>query len=246
MFQSTENLPKPARKFGFSKMDLLVYALIAGLALVLLVALNPQFLRGFWGGYQLADVPASQAKTALVTLPVRTLDEAPTYRREVFGESWADVDNNGCDTRNDVLGRDLQQVEFKRGFPQNCIVNRGVLEDPYTGKRIEFVRGPQTSPAVQIDHVVALGDAWRAGAYQWDLLKRQEFANDPENLLAVVGYVNEDKGRQRADQWLPPNEQYRCAYVARQIRVKAKWGLSVTAREKQAMIEVLAACPAVE
>lgn len=246
MSKTQDKLQKPAPKFGFSKIDLLIYAVIILLAGVLVIALNPSIIRSIWGDYSLEELPASQAKIALATLSVRSGDDAPSYSREVFGESWADVDNDGCDTRNEVLGRDLREVEYKRGFPRNCVVIRGLLEDPYTGKYVEFMRGPQTSAAVQIDHVVALGDAWRAGAYQWDYLKRQQFANDPENLLAVIGYVNEDKGRQRADQWLPPNDQYHCAYVARQIRVKAKWNLSVTPAEKETMIAVLAKCPAVE
>ncbi|MCS4485091.1 HNH endonuclease family protein [Gleimia sp. 6138-11-ORH1] len=246
MVSTGNNPPKKSAKFGVSKADLFIYAVVALLALVLFFLLNPTIGRNLFWGKRVEDLPASQAKTALLSLKVRDKEQAPEYRREVFGPSWEDTDNNGCDTRNDVLRRDLTQVEFKKGRPRNCVVNRGVLEDPYTGKRIDFVRGPETSPVVQIDHVVALGDAWRAGAYQWGFAKRVEFANDPENLLAVVGYANEDKGRQRADEWLPPNSQYHCAYVARQIRVKAKWELSVTSAEKETMIAVLAKCPAVE
>ncbi|EEH64352.1 hypothetical protein HMPREF0044_0089 [Gleimia coleocanis DSM 15436] len=223
--------------------DLIIYLIIGILFLWLLFTLKPDLLRTLTGQNQLADIPASTAKTALQQLEIRPRTErAPEYQRNEFGESWADVDGNGCDTRNDILGRDLIEKQYRRG--SNCVVKQGLLEDPYTGEKVAFIRGPQTSEIVQIDHVVALGDAWRSGAYKWDLAKREAFANDPENLLAVVGYVNEDKGRSRADQWLPPQEEYHCAYVARQIKVKAKWQLSIISSEKETFVNVLANCPA--
>ena len=124
----------------------------------------------------------------------------------------------------------------------NCVVVGGILDDPYTGRTIDFSKGEDSSDQVQIDHVVALANAWHSGAWQWDASRRQEFANDPTNLLAVDGNANQDKGASRADQWLPPNARYRCAYVQRQIVVKTSWGLGATPREKKAMKAVLDHC----
>jgi len=161
------------------------------------------------------------------------------YSRALFGPAWYDVDGNGCDTRNDILTRDLVDRTYKNA----CQVATGVLHDPYTGATIHFRRGVGTSSAVQIDHVVALGDAWQKGAQQWSPGKRLALANDPLNLLAVSGPVNQRKGDADTATWLPPDRSYRCAYVARQVAVKVKYGLWATAAEKAAMIRVLSTCP---
>ncbi len=164
------------------------------------------------------------------------------YARGLFGDGWVDTDHNGCDTRNDILRRDLTRVIFRAGT-HDCVVASGTLADPYTGTTINFVRGLTTSEAVQIDHVVALGDAWQKGAQQWTTATRVAFANDPLELLAVSGPANQQKGDADTATWLPPNKAFRCAYVARQVAVKRKYGLWVTAAEKQAMTRVLSACP---
>lgn len=165
------------------------------------------------------------------------------YSREEFGNGWVDTDHNGCDTRDDVLARDLTDVTFKPGT-QDCVVLTGTLDDPYGGATISFTRGQGTSEAVQIDHVVALSDAWQKGARSWDAAKRVEFANDPLELLAVDGPTNSAKGDGDAATWLPPDRGYRCTYVQRQVEVKAKYGLWVTPAERDAMAGVLADCPA--
>src|SRR5690606_24700776 len=115
-----------------------------------------------------------------------------------------DPDRNGCDTRNDVLARDLTGLTFRPGT-QDCIVTSGTLQDPYSGTTIDFVRGNDTSTAVQIDHVVALSDAWQKGAQQWDEQTRVRFNNDPLNLLAVDGPLNMQKGDGDTATWLPPH-----------------------------------------
>lgn len=163
------------------------------------------------------------------------------YSREEFGQKWKDVDRNGCDTRNDILGRDLVDVQVKQGT-RNCKVLKGTLHDPYTGTTIEFLRGPNTSQKVQIDHVVALSDAWQKGAQQLSAQERESFANDPLNLLAVDGPSNQQKGAGDAATWLPKNKSFRCTYVSRQIAVKAKYRLWVTQAEKNAMLEILNKC----
>jgi Protein of unknown function (DUF1524)/Excalibur calcium-binding domain len=167
---------------------------------------------------------------------------APTtgYSRDQFGPAWADVDRNGCDTRNDVLNRDLTHKAWRDGT-HGCVVISGVLAEPYTGRTVQFEKA--NAAAVQIDHVVALSDAWQTGAYAWDASRRERFANDPAELLAVDGPANEAKGDGDAATWLPPNKGYRCKYVARQVSVKLHWGLWATAAERDAFVRVLAACP---
>ncbi|HIY94727.1 MAG TPA: DUF1524 domain-containing protein [Candidatus Rothia avicola] len=160
------------------------------------------------------------------------------YDRSLFGNSWVDTDKNGCDTRNDMLRRDLVGTTTKPGT-RGCVVLSGSLSDPYTGSLISFMRGKGTSEAVQIDHVVALSDAWQKGAQKLTEEQRIAFANDPINLLAVDGPTNQQKSDGDAATWLPPKTSFRCEYVSKQIDVKAKYGLWVTEAEKVAMTDVL-------
>jgi hypothetical protein len=161
------------------------------------------------------------------------------YSRAKFGPAWEDVDENGCDTRDDILKRDLKLVVFKSG---DCVVATGTLHDPYTGTTIHFVRGVGTSTAVQIDHVVALAAAWRTGAANWTGARREAYANDPSVLLAVDGPQNEAKGDDDASQWLPPKKSFDCRYVARQIAIKIKYDLWLTKVEHDAMAAQLGGC----
>jgi hypothetical protein len=185
-----------------------------------------------------------RARTELDALAVKGRAPKTGYAREEFGPAWADVDRNGCDTRNDVLARDLTEVAFEDGT-HDCVVVSGTLVDPFGGDTIAFERGPRSAD-VQIDHVVPLSDAWQKGAQQWDAEKRQRFANDPANLLAVDGPLNSAKGDGDAATWLPPSTGYRCAYVVRQVRVKAAYGLWVTQAEHDAMDRQLDGCAVVE
>jgi hypothetical protein len=187
-------------------------------------------------------VRPGSAVTTLALLAVRGRAPKTGYDRDLFGQAWADVDRNGCDTRNDVLRRDLRSEVISAGT-NGCLVLRGTLKDPYTGKSISFVRGSATSSAVQIDHVVPLADAWQKGAQKWSAGKRQEYANDPLNLLAVDGPTNQGKQAGDAATWLPPRKASRCGYVARQIAVKHRYGISVTSAERDAMARTLRACP---
>lgn len=164
------------------------------------------------------------------------------YSRAQFGNPWADVDRNGCDTRNDILRRDLRELRIKAGT-RGCVVLSGALTDPYSGEVLYFNRGFGTSWLVQIDHVVSLADAWASGGARLTLGQRQRLANDPLNLLAVKGSLNQQKGSGDAASWLPPRKAFRCAYVSRQITVKRKYGLWVKPAEKAAMRRVLASCP---
>jgi hypothetical protein len=188
-----------------------------------------------------AEAVQSSAEKLLDSLAVKGRAAKTGYTRDQFGQRWADVNRNGCDTRNDILQRDLTNILFKPGT-RNCVVLSGNLIDPYSGTRIDFVRGNVTSMEVQIDHVVALSNAWQTGAFKLTLEKRTAFANDPQNLLAVKGTLNSQKGDGDAATWLPPLKSFRCTYVSKQIAVKAKYRLWVTAPEKAAMKSILAKC----
>ena len=182
------------------------------------------------------------ASSVLSSLPVKGRAAKTGYTRAQFGQAWADVDRNGCDTRNDMLKRDLTKIEYKVKT-RDCVVLAGVLIDRYSGETINFVRGNVTSMEVQIDHVVALSNAWQTGAFKLTLMQRTALANDPMNLFAVKGRLNSQKGDGDAATWLPPLKSFRCTYVAQQIAVKAKYSLWVTAPEKEAMVRILSACP---
>ncbi|KLU09417.1 MULTISPECIES: DUF1524 domain-containing protein [unclassified Kocuria] len=183
---------------------------------------------------------ASPAGQALEALPVEEAGSGDDYDRLAQFGDWADPDGNGCDARNDVLARDLTGTVLG---DDGCTVLSGTLEDPYTGATIDFRRGPLTSADVQIDHVVALKNAWVTGADRLPADERQALANDPLNLLAVDGPTNGEKSASDAAAWLPPDEAFHCPYVALQIAVKTRYELFVTAEEKAAMAQVLAGCP---
>ncbi len=184
------------------------------------------------------------ARATLNRLPVKGWDRVTDFARYRFGQAWSDDVNvefghNGCNTRDDILRRDLADLVVR---PGTCYAQSGVLHDPYTGQTIAFTRGPNTSDVVQIDHLVSLADAWYKGAREWDDQRRRDFANDPRNLLAVGGQANFNKAFRDATAWLPTNEAFRCEFVARQIDVKAAYGLWLSANEKRAMQDVLARC----
>ncbi|MCB0933972.1 MAG: HNH endonuclease [Mycobacterium sp.] len=184
------------------------------------------------------------AREKLKSLQVRGWDRTSDFRRHQFGQAWSDDVNvefghNGCNTRDDILRRDLKNLAVR---PFTCFAQSGTLIDPYTGITINFVRGPQTSDSIEIDHVVSLADAWYKGARAWDPQRRLDFANDPRNLLAVSPQANFDKAFRDAAAWLPPNLAFRCDFVARQIEVKTAYSLRVSAKEKKALADVLAGC----
>jgi hypothetical protein len=180
------------------------------------------------------------ASALLSTLAVKGRAPRTGYNRDRFGPSWADIDRNGCDTRNDVLRRDLQGETFREGT-RGCVVITGTLVDPYTAATVSFTKA--RAGEVEIDHVVSLSNAWQTGASGWPDGKRLAFANDPLNLLATTRSANQQKSDGDAATWLPPNKAYRCAMVARQVGVKAKYQLWVTPAERDAVRRVLSTCP---
>jgi hypothetical protein len=177
------------------------------------------------------------ALAALNNLEVKGRAPKTGYARSQFPH-WSDPDRNGCDARNDTLKRDLTNITYKAGT-RECKVIAGQLLDPFSGKVITF---SATKAVIDVDHVVALSNAWQTGAAYFDKNKRSQIANDPLNLLAVDAKLNRKKGDGDAATWLPPNKTFRCEYVGLQISVKAKYALWVTAAEKTAMEKVLQAC----
>ena len=229
-------MSKEAIKPSFRRFILVLVSLLA-LAIWLIV--NPS-------NYQPALVQdESESPTEadfLATTILEKLDVKPKatdvkYVRADFYSSWS-IHENGCDMRNVILQRDLTDTVL-----DGCIVLSGILNDPYTGQIIHFTRGPGTSNAVQIEHVVALSNAWTTGAQNLDNAGRRAISQDPLNLLAVDGPTNQSKSNKDASEWLPPNIAFRCQYVARQISVKYKYVLWVTPAEKTAMQKVLNTCP---
>ena len=187
-----------------------------------------------------AEAADQKASVVLETLAVKGRAPKTGYDRSSFG-GWADLDNDSCNTRDEILIRDLTGVTYDSN--EKCQVQTGKLVDPYSATVINFLQGRGTSNLVQIDHVVAVSDAWQKGAFKWGSATKISFYNDPLNLLAVQGRLNSQKGDGDAATWLPPLKSYRCAYVARQIAVKAKYSIWVTTAEKAAMKSILAKCP---
>ena len=178
----------------------------------------------------------SNAKAELGKLEVKGRAPKTGYTRKQFGNGWGKI--NGCSVREVILARDLTDEKID----EKCRVLSGVLNDPYTGQTIHFRRGEKSSSKVQIDHVVALSDAWQKGAQQLSAEEREKLANDPLNLLAVDGPANQVKGDGDTVTWLPSNKPFRCQYVARQIAVKQRYRLWVTEAEKNAMAGILGKC----
>jgi hypothetical protein len=183
---------------------------------------------------------------ALAALAVAPKGRLAGYDRDcgagagcVFGPAWSDVDHNGCDTRNDVLHRDLTAIQVRPGT-HDCVVVAGTLADPYTGTTVAFVKAH--ADQVQIDHVVPLAAAWTQGAAAWTVARRTEFANDPGNLIATESGPNESKGDDTADEWVPPNTAFGCAYARVVVTVKQRYALSVTPAEQAALRRLLATC----
>jgi hypothetical protein len=189
---------------------------------------------------------AATAEALLGRLPVAAKGSLAGYDRDcgsgggcVFGPAWADVDHNGCDQRNDVLHRDLTAIEVRPGT-HGCVVVAGTLADPYTGTTVAFTKA--RAGEVQIDHVVPLAAAWMQGAASWTGQEREMFADDVGNLVATEAGPNESKGDDTADEWVPPNAAYGCAYARIVVTVKHRYALSVTPTEAAALRRLLAGC----
>jgi Protein of unknown function (DUF1524) len=223
------------RVLGRTRRLITVIVSLIGLAVVILAAAPPVIK-----DVQKTEVPPimmmppGSAGAALETLAVKGRAPKTDYARSQFGNGWATT--SGCDTRNIILYRDLQNPIVG----DDCAIQTGTLNDSYTGTVISFIRSESD---IQIDHVVALSNAWQTGAQNLTRDQRIQLANDPLELIAVQGDANQQKSDADAATWLPSNKPFRCQYVARQIAVKQKYSLWVTEPEKQAMLKVLSVCP---
>jgi hypothetical protein len=201
---------------------------------------SPNPVPGSLGGsdYDSAEYANLAAQVAVVPTSSGTQRD---YDRALFGQSWADVDRNGCDTRNDILRRDLIDPVFEAGT-SDCKVLSGDLIDPFSGSPMAFVSGRTTSIEVQIDHLVPLAWAWRNGASEWTGERRVEFANDPLNLLAVNGGLNQEKSDSGPSEWLPPNRAFQCEYLFLFASVVVEYDLALPAPDRTVLMELLRTC----
>ena len=191
-------------------------------------------------------VPGADVLSGIVLMPARI--HRYDYRRPAFGDAWTDDTDapgghNDCDTRDDILNRDLidkTYVSIKR-CPK--AVETGTLHDPYTNAVIVFARGAKVGEAVQIDHIVPLAYAWDMGADGWTVPQRMRFANDPANLLAVQGQANQDKGDSPPALWMPPNSAFACQYAMQFIAVLRGYSLPVEVASTRVLREAAATCP---
>jgi Protein of unknown function (DUF1524) len=198
-----------------------------------------------------ADVPTVQPGTdvlgGVAVLPDRA--HRYDYRRAAFGDAWTDdndapLGHNGCDTRDDILNRDLVDKTYVSIKRCPDAVATGTLHDPYTNTTITFQRGAKVGESVQIDHIVPLAYAWDMGAYDWPFPERLRFANDPANLLAVEGQANQDKGDSPPAQWMPPNTAFACQYAMQFIAVLRGYQLPVDHASSDVLRRAAASCPA--
>ena len=211
---------------------------LIGFAVIILAATPPVTENIHQTQLPASSTPSiGSAADVLKKLTVKGRASKTGYARSQYGNGWSTT--SGCDTRNIILHRDLQNPIVD----EHCTVVSGILNDPYTGTVIVFTKG---SSDVQIDHVVALSDAWQTGAAGLERDLRIQLANDPMELIAVQGAANQQKSDGDAATWLPSNKSFRCQYVARQIAVKQKYTLWVIPTEKQAMSDVLSSCPGQE
>jgi Protein of unknown function (DUF1524) len=190
--------------------------------------------------------PGVDVLSGIAVVPVRI--RGYDYHRDAFGDSWTDDNpapggHNGCDTRNDILDRDLVDKTYVSIKRCPNAVATGTLHDPYTNDTAPFVRGAQVGASVQIDHIVPLALAWDLGARDWTDDMRARFANDPANLLAVQGQANQDKGDKEPATWMPPNHAFWCQYAVQFTAVLRGYGLSVDAPSATVLRDAAATCP---
>lgn len=182
--------------------------------------------------------PESSALAATILEKLEVKGRAPKtgYARTEFYNGWPDVD--GCSLRQKIIKRDFGETAILDG----CTVISGSFIEPYTGAEMIFTEKSQISKTIQIDHVVALSDAWQKGAQNLTKDERYLIATDPLNLIAADGPANMEKGDGDAATWLPKNKAFRCQYVARQVSVKYKYHLWVTQAEHDAIAKILKTC----
>lgn len=221
-------------------------AVVAAVLAAVVVVVGPSLVRDWAVGHESPAAPPTfggpgpaEARQLLADIPVKGRAPMTGYRRDLYGRGWPSV--GGCDMRNRILSRDLVDVVYRSGT-RDCVVESGTLNDPYTGRTIHFVRGNDTSSLVQVDHRYPLALSWQQGAQQWSQARREKFAADPLNLVAVEGKVNQAKGASGPGSWLPPHSAARCQYVADFVVVAARYQLSMNPGDHRAASEVLRRC----
>lgn len=226
----------------------LVVVLVALFGVVLWLFLNPESYEKIFtkvendGAANSMDTQVDSENSALAINVLESLEvkgRAPKtgYSREEFYATWPTID--GCNLRQRIIKREFGDTAVL----DECTVVSGEYEEPYTGEYKKFSSKEEISKGIQIDHVVALSDAWQKGAQCLDKSVRYDMATDPLNLLAVDASANQGKSDGDAATWLPKNKKFRCRYVARQVSVKYKYKLWVTEAEKTAIYNILATCP---
>jgi hypothetical protein len=225
--------------------------LFVAVALAILVAVQVTTANGRGSRFVAdADVPivapGIDILAGIPLIPARI--HGNDYRRAAFGDAWTDDNtapggHNGCDTRNDILDRDLVDKTFTAIKRCPAAVATGTLYDPYTNDTVAFTRGNQVGAVVQIDHIVPLALAWDLGARDWADDMRRRFANDPANLLAVQGQANQDKGDSEPADWMPPNHAFWCQYAVQFAAVLRGYALPIDDRSAVVLRDAAGTCP---
>lgn len=172
---------------------------------------------------------------AVKKLPVKAPHESG-YEREKF-HLWVDADHDGCDTRKEVLIRDAVTPPHKGA---ECRLTGGKWKSFYDGKTVTNQR------ALDIDHVVPLGEAWASGASTWPAAKRERYANDlgaKTSLVAVSLGPNRAKGDRDPAGWLPPSKNAYCRYTTDWVDTKLRWNLTADKAEKKKLGQLARSCP---
>jgi hypothetical protein len=148
------------------------------------------------------------------------------YSRDKFGKGgWLDEDHDCQDTRAEMLiATSLVPVTFTT--VKHCYVSRGLWVD-YYAQTLQ-----RSASLLDVDHVVPLAEAWRSGAAGWTQEQREDFANDPRELVVTLSAINRTKSDHRPDAWLPSNPVAKCVYLNQWLEIKTNWGLSMTDTER--------------
>jgi hypothetical protein len=226
MLKAKTNLKKPMSKAKIATISAASVAILGGGTVLYGVTQEHYQEMPSEPTYTISTTDYAAAQNNLSALNTRANDyQPPTDYDSKSMPDWNDADKNGCKSRDDILARDLENEKFKT--EDKCKIVYGELFDYYIGETILFDANI-SGGGIDIDHIVAKGDAWNSGGYNWTSAKWTEFANDPEELIAVSASINRQKGDKNAAEWLPPNELFYCRYVIYQVNIKFKYQLSIT------------------
>ena len=157
-----------------------------------------------------------------------------TYNRDDW-KHWSDFDGDCMNTRHEILKS--QAISAVKLSPNGCYVSMGVWVDPFSAKTFTRASG------LDVDHIIPLKWAHDHGGNIWSAEKKEQFANDPENLIAVDDGLNQQKGAQGPTEWLPPNHNFRCEYLSFWVLLLNKYSeLTLTSSEERIFNRQLKAC----